>query len=183
MTIRYSKLICKHDSDSLSQIYREREYKYPKFFKMDNLSKTGFLLAEELLDEFPDMENRKKISVICYNSLSSIVTDRNFANTIHKEEYFPLPSLFVYTLPNIVTGELCIRYKFEGESSFYVSQCFSASLMVNQITDCINLGSDAVLTMWHEIVDDNIKAVMFYVTKDNLKEFTTENVKNIYKQL
>ncbi len=183
MAIRYSKLICKHDSDSLSQIYREKEYKYPKFFKMDNLSKSGYLLSMELLDEFPELENRKNISVICYNSLSSIVTDRNFANTIHKEEYFPLPSLFVYTLPNIVTGELCICHKFEGESSFYVSKEFSATLISNQISDCINLGSDAVLTMWHEIVDDNIRAIMFYVKKDDIQEFTQEYLNNIYKQL
>ena len=33
---------------------------------------------------------------------------------------FPSPALFVYTLPNIVSGEISIRNKWGGESSAYV---------------------------------------------------------------
>jgi 3-oxoacyl-[acyl-carrier-protein] synthase-1 len=34
--------------------------------------------------------------------------------------YYPSPALFVYTLPNIVTGEIAIRHHIQGETSFYV---------------------------------------------------------------
>ena len=33
---------------------------------------------------------------------------------------FPSPALFVYTLPNIVTGEIAIRNKYAGETGAYV---------------------------------------------------------------
>ena len=37
-----------------------------------------------------------------------------------KENYYPSPALFVYTLPNIVTGELAIRHQIYGETACYV---------------------------------------------------------------
>jgi 3-oxoacyl-[acyl-carrier-protein] synthase-1 len=36
------------------------------------------------------------------------------------DNYYPSPALFVYTLPNIVTGELAIRHRLYGETAFYV---------------------------------------------------------------
>ena len=36
------------------------------------------------------------------------------------ENFYPSPSVFVYTLPNIVTGEIAIRNHYHGETSFYV---------------------------------------------------------------
>ena len=42
-----------------------------------------------------------------------------FQETIqHADSYYPSPALFVYTLPNIVTGEIAIRNKYYGETSF-----------------------------------------------------------------
>ena len=33
---------------------------------------------------------------------------------------YPSPSLFVYTLPNIITGEIAIRNKYKGETSAFL---------------------------------------------------------------
>ncbi len=48
-------------------------------------------------------------------------------------------TLFVYTLPNILIGEICIKFKIQGESNFFVSQfvdyknLFTQSLNILQI--------------------------------------------------
>src|SRR3712207_7060242 len=38
----------------------------------------------------------------------------------HRAQFFPSPSVFVYTLPNIVTGEIAIRNHYHGETHFFV---------------------------------------------------------------
>ena len=84
---------------------------YPKFFKMDLLSKLGFLTAEILLMDDPIAE-KDKTGIFIANSSSSLETDRKFHETMkNPSNYYPSPSLFVYTLPNILMGEISIRHK------------------------------------------------------------------------
>ena len=119
---------------SLSHIYRHLQLDYPKFFKMDNLSKLGFLGAELLLNaHFQDTENRlqkKNMAIVCCNTAASLDNDRRYQETIKTTEFFPSPAVFVYTLPNIVTGEIAIRHKIMGETSFFVLPQFSAATIL-----------------------------------------------------
>ena len=55
-----------------------------------------------------------------HNRSSSLMTDRKYLETIAEDNYYPSPALFVYTLPNIITGEIAIRNKYNGETSFYI---------------------------------------------------------------
>ena len=56
-----------------------------------------------------------------FGSTASLCADRNYQETIQdKDNYYPSPALFVYTLPNIVTGEIAIRNNYWGETAFYV---------------------------------------------------------------
>jgi hypothetical protein len=41
--------------------------------------------------------------------------------------------LFVYTLSNIVAGEICIRHKIKGENAFFVSEEFDAELITGYV--------------------------------------------------
>lgn len=112
----------------LSDIYRAIGMQYPKFFKMDNLCKAGTLAAEILLrDADFDRETVKPDwAVVLMNSASSLDDDRHYQTTIQDaDNYYPSPAVFVYTLANIVTGEIAIRHKIGGESSFYVLPTFS----------------------------------------------------------
>ena len=123
--------------DWFSQLYHAIGMQYPKFFKMDRLCKAGILGAELLLKDFDyDRENVKADwGIILMNSASSLDNDRHFQETIDTDNYYPSPAVFVYTLANIVTGEIAIRHKTGGESSFYVMQAFDPELMdtlVNQ---------------------------------------------------
>ena len=102
----------------LTALYRERVGDYPKFFKMDLSSKLGFLLTEMLVggdpDRFEPLDDRAVLMMGRWGCLSN---DRRYEQTVLE---FPSPALFVYTLPNVVTGEIAIRNKYRGETSAYV---------------------------------------------------------------
>ena len=119
---------------SLENMYHSLQLDYPKFFKMDNLSKLGFLGAELILNQhFNDKENRIKkedMSIICCNSVASLDNDRRYQTTIADSAFFPSPAIFVYTLPNIVNGEIAIRHKIMGETSFFILPKFSAKTIL-----------------------------------------------------
>ena len=103
----------------LTFLYKEKVGNYPQFYKMDLLSRLGFVASELLLkdDRCAGTDSR---AVIFFNRSSSLMTDRRYLETIAEDNYFPSPSLFVYTLPNIITGEIAIRNKYNGETSFFI---------------------------------------------------------------
>ncbi len=111
--------------DLLTELYKRFVSDYPKFYKMDPLSRLGFMASELLLqaeggERFVEREDR---AVVVINESSSVVSDKKFLSTIeNKEDYFPSPALFVYTLPNIVTGEIAIRNHYHGETSLYIAR-------------------------------------------------------------
>lgn len=107
----------------LVELYRRYVGDYPKFFKMDTLSRLGFIAAELLLKSQEPMANSQQPTVdavILANRSASIKNDTDYLATITEGNYYPSPALFVYTLPNIVTGEIAIRHHIQGETSFYI---------------------------------------------------------------
>ncbi len=144
------------DTD-LASLYRDVCGDYPKFFKMDTLCKTGFLAAELLLKGFPGrFSPRKDVAVAVFTKHGPYCNDTHYQATItDPENYFPSPSLFVYTLANIVTGEIAIRNKFLGESSAYildrrddaVMESVIAGIMSDRTVRCLVAG-------WIDCTDD-----------------------------
>ena len=108
----------------LTALYRSRVGDYPKFFKMDTACKLGFLLAEELADE-PRFSPREDRAVLMFSTHGCLCNDRHYEETVQD---FPSPALFVYTLPNIITGEIAIRNKYAGETSAYVLERFDPAV-------------------------------------------------------
>ena len=107
---------------NLTELYRQWAGDYPKFFKMDTLSKLGFLLAEMLAHDEPDRFTfREDRAVLVFSREGCVANDRHYAESMKD---FPSPALFVYTLPNIVSGEISIRNKWGGESSAYVLESY-----------------------------------------------------------
>ncbi|MCQ2147573.1 MAG: 3-oxoacyl-ACP synthase, partial [Bacteroidales bacterium] len=106
----------------LDNAYRKYVGDYPKYFKMDTHCKAGFVASELLLKgEDGRFNPRSDRSVVLMGSTSSLCNDVHYQETIQSEDnYYPSPSLFVYTLANIITGEISIRNKYLGETSFYV---------------------------------------------------------------
>ena len=102
----------------LTQLYRQEVGDYPKFFKMDTLSRLGFLLTERLVaDEEGRFQPREDRAVLVFSREGCLANDRHYVESMKD---FPSPSLFVYTLPNIVSGEISIRNKYAGETSAFV---------------------------------------------------------------
>lgn len=141
---------------SLAEIYRAHIGDYPKFFKMDSLSKLGFLAAEFLLRDIPP-EQKENAAVVLFNRNGSLVTDRNYQRTIAlNDNYFPSPALFVYTLANIVTGEIAIRHKIYGETAFYILPERDDATIERVVADMLLTSSPTmVVAGWVDWLDEN----------------------------
>ena len=119
----------------LTELYRNHIADWPKFFKMDTLSKAGFVASELLIKELGEHrlgseEFAQGRAIVLFGATASLCADRNYQETIQdKDNYYPSPALFVYTLPNIVTGEIAIRNHWRGETSFYVTEAPDAAQM------------------------------------------------------
>ncbi len=125
-----------NEGDSFEQYmkacYSYLELSYPKFFKMDLLSKLCFIGSEVLLKGQERMKNydRDKVAVMLQNYHSSIYSDKKHYDSIKdKQNYFPSPAVFVYTLPNIMIGEICIRNRILGEGSCFLSSNENSSYL------------------------------------------------------
>ena len=118
--------------DIIGKLYASLGIKYSKFHKMDQLSKVGFIGTELIKNEISEIEEygENDIALLFSNQRSSATTDLNFLNS-YKDGGIPSPSLFVYTLPNILIGEISIRNKWFGENMFTVSKEFDATYFSN----------------------------------------------------
>ena len=126
---------------------------YRKFYKMDVLSKLGFLASELLMTGIDKETPKEDMGIALFNRSSSSETDNRYQKTIrNKDDFFPSPAEFVYTLPNIVTGEIAIRNKIYGETAFYVMPDFQADTLCATIENMINFaGMKQVLAGWTEV--------------------------------
>ena len=161
---------------------------YLKFYKMDNLSKLGFLCAEYLLQQNPINQTSEDVGVILCNAASCIDTDIEHQKSIADvNNYFPSPSIFVYTLPNIVIGEISIRHKFQGENTFFVFETFQPEFMANYVNSLFYDNKvKACLTGWVDLSTNaaDYKAVIYLAEMggNDKMEFNSENLKKIYNQ-
>ena len=139
----------------LTSLYRQMIGNYPKFYKMDGLSRLGFVASEILLNAEKG-ETDKERAIIFFNHSSSIASDRNYKESINdKNNYFPSPSIFVYTLPNIVTGEIAIRNHFHGETSFFILPDKDERMMEEILqASCRDAQSKSFLTGWIDYEDE-----------------------------
>lgn len=180
---KYIKLSFENSAE-ISEYYRSLQVDYPKFFKMDGLSKLGFLASEMI---FKDDENRftprEDVAIICFNRSSSLEIDTHYQTTIRdNENYFPSPSLFVYTLPNIVAGEIAIRNKFFSETFFYLCKLFDVKQIVETVKNAFaDNTTNAVLVAWIENFEDKHEVFMALVECGNGNvEFTEKQLTELY---
>ena len=187
MKIKKQIKLCFQSSSEITELYRSLKIDYPKFFKMDGLSKLGFLASEMIFkDEENRFEPREDIAIISFNCSSSLETDKQFQVTIQdNENYFPSPSLFVYTLPNIVNGEIAIRNKFYGESFFYICKRFDVKQIVETVMNTFQDNViNAALVGWIEFFEDKHEVMMTLVEKEKGDlEFSEEQIDKLFSEL
>lgn len=165
----------------LAEMYREKGISYPKFFKMDNLSKAGFLAAEEVLSAagLRNEEPKPDMSVILVNSTSSTANDAAFQKDISLDNYFPSPALFVYTLSNIVCGEIAIRNKILGETNFFIDSEPSAERLFRYVQWAFaDKAINRVLLGWVETLTGERPVSMMLIKREASEgiDFTPENI-------
>jgi len=175
----------------LTSVYRHFDIPYAKFFKMDNLCKLGFLACEILLrgrDLGQDYQ-AGDVGIILSNASSSIDADRSHQQSIaNQDSYFPSPSLFVYTLANIVIGEICIRHKLQGEGMFFIEDAFNPDILYNSVKQVLDESvARSCITGWVEVNGSEYEAVLYFIEKQashksGIAIFDAVNLLNLYQQ-
>jgi 3-oxoacyl-(acyl-carrier-protein) synthase len=103
----------------IREAYKRTDDSNQKFYKMDNLCKLGYIAALHLLDGIDF--NPSEMGIILSNYSSSLDTDVKHQRIIDEGgDNSASPAVFVYTLANIVAGEICIRHKIQGENTFFI---------------------------------------------------------------
>jgi len=174
-------------SDSLEEMVSALVAQYhivhSRFGKMDRLSQLGFTIAELILQDrhLAQKHEPHMLGVVLNNSAASLDTDMKYWETTSN---IPSPALFVYTLPNIVVAEICIKNNFKGENFFFVSEKMDTHLLFCHISEMLNSNrAAACLGGWVEVLNNSYNAFLFLVEKDQEKKaakFTEENIINIY---
>jgi len=183
-------------SEFLKSAYRQFHIQYPKFFKMDNLCKLAFLSAEILLKdtEITTRYPSEEIGMIVLNASSSLETDEKHQESISdRGNYFPSPSVFVYTLPNIMTGEIAIRHKIKGENVVIISEKPDAQLIFQLVDELFSRKRvSCCITGWVEAYHDRITSYLMLVENEEKAKSVTEpeeiiifdpsNIERIFKE-
>lgn len=168
----------------LVALYRQRVGSYPKFFKMDPMSRLGFIASELLLeDETSRFIPRDDRAVILFSRSGSFASDSHFERTIaDPAEYYPSPAVFVYTLANIVTGEIAIRNKYYGETICYLIGRDQPQIIAQTVREAfLDSGTRSVLCGWVDSPDaESFEAEMFQVEpSDEGVEWSVESICNV----
>ncbi len=175
------------DADSFADFskkaYQEFEMNYPKFFKMDNMSKLAFIGAELLLKNEIKNEQENNIALVLSNNSSSLDTDVKYQNSIsNPDEYYPSPAVFVYTLPNICLGEISIRHQLKSENSFFIFDQFNPEFLNNYANVLLQTNkAEKVLCGWVEYFDEEYNGFLYLIDNEGNLQEQLKFIKTVYK--
>lgn len=104
----------------IREAFKSRGENNMKFYKMDDLCKLGYVAAAWLMDgiEFGEEE----CGMVLSGKYGCLDTDMKHQQIIDKDgDAASSPAVFVYTLPNVVAGEISIRHHIKGENTWFWS--------------------------------------------------------------
>jgi len=176
-------------------LYRRFHTVYPKFFKMDNLCKLAFVSAEILLQGTDVLQrySGEQVGIILENASSSLEYDLKHQESIRdRNQYFPSPSVFVYTIPNIMIAEIAIRHHVKGENAVFISEQFDPELIYHYVSELFRSRLvGCCLSGWVECFGDHYESFLFMIEpEDNIIGFkglqgrivlNTLNVEKLFK--
>ena len=104
------------------------------------------------------MTAAEKRAIVLFNKSSSVVQDRKHIGTISGNGgFFPSPSVYIYTLPNIAVGEVAIKQGFKGETSLYILDERDDALMEQIVrTAFYESGPSVMITGWVDCVEEDV---------------------------
>lgn len=149
-------VIAQHPSLPFDAFIRERYRALAdpnmKFSKMDDLCKLAYVASCELLSGHRPDCPAERIGVVMANRSASLDSDRRHQAIIDAGDGCGAsPAVFVYTLPNIMLGQVAIKHGLKGESTFFAFPDKSSNFIREYATSLIAEGRmDAVLWGWCE---------------------------------
>ena len=159
-------------SDSPFAEYIRSEYKSledanMKFFKMDNLSKLGYIASCKLFKTVSYDYPHNRIGIVLANRNSSLNTDLAHQKIV--DQHLPegsSPAVFVYTLANIVASEIAIKHKLQGETMMFVSEHKDMEYLKRYSEQLIQDDRcDAVIYGWCDLLEEEYNAELKLVKR------------------
>jgi hypothetical protein len=167
--------------DFLLKAYDHFALNYPKFYKMDRQSKLGVLATEILLNGMSEVHRGSQTAVVLSNASASLDTDLRFWESAKTQAS---PSLFVYTLANIVAGEICIKNGFKGESIFFVSPQFNPSWTASYVDMILtSQKTSTCLAGWVDVLAEDGEVFLYLADNSNVagQTHTGEKIAELYQ--
>ncbi|MEG0891926.1 MAG: beta-ketoacyl synthase N-terminal-like domain-containing protein [Bacteroidales bacterium] len=136
-----------------------------KFYKMDDLCKLGYVTAEYLLKGYK--YKPLDLAIVLSNKSSSLDTDLKHQEILNKHnEEGTSPAVFVYTLPNVVLGEICIRHKIQGENTFFINSKIPKEFLEKYAKIVLaQSGCKAIIYGWCEKIGERYSSQMILMEK------------------
>lgn len=165
-------------SDALlfsKEAYKSIGLNYPKYHKMDLLCKIGILGTSVLLK---DVEYNSETALVLSNASSSLNTDLKHQ---HLMRSIVSPAVFVYTLPNIVLGEISIKFGLQSENAFLIEDSFNPELLFEYSSILLNSNkASSVVCGWIELKNDEYDVFLCLVSALGKIPFRVENLEKLY---
>lgn len=165
-------------SEFVKKSFRSLAIDYPKFYKMDGLSKLAFLTAEYLLKGSAS----GNVALVLANQSGSMDSDLKHIRSIQDpDNFFPSPATFVYTLANICAGEISIRHGLKTENVFFVDQQFPTELVYTYTSYLLQSNrAQKVLCGWVEYFQDNYRAILYLVGREGTQVHSVGNIELLF---
>ena len=170
-----------------NELYNALHINYPKFFKMDNLCKTVFLATEVLLKDrsLTGKYKAEETGIVFSNANSSIDADVRYYQS---SMLAPSPALFVYTLPNVAIGELCIRHGIKGETACFVFDIFDSVFQAWYVDMLLEtIGTKACISGWADFCDEKFEAFFYLLEAETDNKLSikhnSENIDKLYNHV
>ncbi|WP_192348201.1 3-oxoacyl-ACP synthase [Algoriphagus sp. Y33] len=159
-------------SEFLKTAFKELDSIYPKFYKMDKLCQLAFLGSEYLLKQTKQTFGDDEVALVFYNGQSSLDTDSKHQQLIYERAKVS-PAVFVYTLPNIMMGEIAIRNKWYGENLLILKPSFNFEEWTME-ADLLISGEKATYCLggWIDVFQENYQLQLYLVEAEGVKMST-----------
>lgn len=181
--MRNGEVLASISSSDPADLYRELGYSYTKFFKMDTLCKWAWLGAEALLMPSPGASlyadlDKRNIAVVLATRDGCLEIDHRYVDTL---QTIPSPALFVYTLPNIMLGEICIRHGFTGEQLCEVQESYDPEVQLAWVKDLLeHRNTSHCLFGWLDALADQYDITLVWIDMKNVSKLSKHQLQSIH---
>lgn len=153
----------------IRKAYHSLNLAYRKFYKMDDLSKLGFITTSFLtrpVEGFSELppESKGIVMANCSSSLDTDIQYRRNLDAVGDRE--ASPAIFVYTLPNVMLGEICIYWKMKGENTFFIQREFDKEFLVQYAEIAMEEQNlDYCIVGWCDLLGDNFLSEFYLMER------------------